>query len=201
MRGLKSICISVLLLLAPALYSQQTLYDFGFKIFFNKEAVSYIRFLDSAIREEANTISSVVFSLVDPVDLSAHTDDYYVDYRINPGESVSMIFVNGKATVDNYTDAASMLVSGENHLNYNVTVNEEPKISFEGKDRNSSEIGIGSRTITLANNENDSGSLSPEFPLKVEMEVNAPSTDTGTPGFVSGQYTGYVILTITSDGN
>lgn len=197
MRGLKSIFISVLLLLAPALYSQQTLYDFSFNIFFNKEAVSYIRFLDSATREEANTISSVVFSLVNPKNLSAHTDDYYVDYRINPGESVSMIFVNGKATVDNYTDAGSMLVSGENHLNYDVTVGENQGISFEGKDRNRSDLTIGSRTIMLAENNNDSGSLSPKSPLKVSMVVNAPSTDTETPGFVSGQYTGYVILTIT----
>ena len=197
MRGLKSIFISVLLLLAPALYSQQTLYDFSFNIFFNKEAVSYIRFLDSDNREKANTISSVVFSLVNPKNLSAHTDDYYVDYRINPGESVSMIFVNGKATVDNYTDAGSMLVSGENHLNYDVTVGENQGISFEGKDRNRSDLTIGSRTIMLAENNNDSGSLSPKSPLKVSMVVNAPITDTETPGFVSGQYTGYVILTIT----
>ena len=204
MRGIKSICISVLLLLVPALYSQQQLYNFGFNIFFNKDAVSYIRFLDDKDRETASTLSGVKFSLTSPNSTEpATSEEFWIDYRIYDGETVSLVFVPGNATSENYdTTPGTMLVSENgNGLNYNVTIDEVDGIDAFTSGNNTDLVGIADRTIKIATAPID-GEAEPVNPLAVKMTVYPPTNpETGETGFVSGQYTGYAILTITSGGN
>lgn len=180
--------------------------NFSFDIVFEKEAVSYVRFLDSDNRDTASTISSVKFSLPLENTNKATAEQFYIDYRIYGDESVSILFVPGSATgASDYQNDGTMLVSkdGKNKLNYNVEIgNGENKIyefTSENSDINE-DVPIGRRTIGI--DDAEGGEAMPAEPLLVTMTVYPPTNpETGETGFVSGQYTGYAILTITSGGN
>ena len=180
--------------------------DFSFDIVFEKEAVSYVRFLDSDNRDTASTISGVKFSLASENTDKATAEQFYIDYRIYGDESVSILFVPGSATgASDYQNDGAMLVSkdGKNKLNYNVEIgNGENKI-YEFTSENpyiNKDVSIGRRTIGI--DDAEGGEAMPDEPLLVTMTVYPPQNpDTGETGFVSGQYTGYAILTITSGGN
>lgn len=186
--------------------SAAELSNFSFDIVFEKEAVSYVRFLDSDNRDNASTISGVKFSLASENTDKATAEQFYIDYRIYGDESVSMLFVPGSATgASDYQNDGAMLVSkdGKNKLNYNVEIgNVENKIS-EFTSENpyiNKDVPIERRTIGIDNAEG--GEAMPDNPLEVSMTVHPPKNpDTGEKGFVSGQYTGYAILTITSGGD
>lgn len=186
--------------------SAAELSDFSFDIVFEKEAVSYVRFLDSDNRDTASTISGVKFSLASENTNKATAEQFYIDYRIYGDESVSILFVPGSATgASDYQNDGAMLVSkdGKNKLNYNVEIeNVENKIDeFTSVSPYITEdVSIGRRTIGIDNAEG--GEAMPAEPLPVTMTVYPPTNpETGNIGFVSGQYTGYAILTITSGGN
>ncbi len=181
---------------------------FAFNIVFDKEAVSYVRFLDDADRETASTISGVKFSLTAPDSTEpATSEEFWIDYRIYSGETVSLVFVPGNATSEDYdTTPGTMLVSDNgNGLNYNVAIDGVDKISSFTSGNNDSDVSIDQRTIEIATA--PIGDVAePVNPLKVSMIVYPPKyidpeNNTETTGFVSGQYTGYAILTITSGGN
>lgn len=184
--------------------SAAELSNFSFDIVFDKEAVSYVRFLDGAVREKASTISGVKFSLTSPNSTEpATSEEFWIDYRIYDGETVSLVFVPGNATSENYdTTPGTMLVSENgNGLNYNVTIDEVDGIDAFTSGNNTDLVGIADRTIKIATAPID-GEAEPVNPLAVKMTVYPPQNpDTGEKGFVSGQYTGYAILTITSGGN
>ena len=186
--------------------SAAELSNFSFDIVFEKEAVSYVRFLDSDNRDTASTISGVKFSLASENTDKATAEQFYIDYRIYGDESVSILFVPGSATgASDYQNDGAMLVSkdGKNKLNYNVEIgNGENKISeFISKNPDINEdVPIERRTIGI--DDAEGGEAMPDEPLLVTMTVYPPmNPDTGEKGFVSGQYTGYAILTITSGGN
>ena len=183
--------------------------NFAFNIVFDKEAVSYVRFLDDADREKASTISGVKFSLTAPDSTEpATSEEFWIDYRIYNGETVSLVFVPGNATSEDYdTTLGTMLVSEKgNGLNYNVAIDGvDKKISSFTSGNNDSDVSIDQRSIEIATA--PIGDVDePVNPLKVSMIVYPPKyidpeNNTETTGFVSGQYTGYAILTITSGGN
>lgn len=182
--------------------------NFAFNIVFDKEAVSYVRFLDGADRETASTISGVKFSLTAPDSTEpATSEEFWIDYRIYSGETVSLVFVPGNATSEDYdTTPGTMLVSENgNGLNYNVAIDGVYKISSFTSGNNDSDVSIDQRSIEIATA--PIGDVAePVNPLKVSMIVYPPKyidpeNNTETTGFVSGQYTGYAILTITSGGN
>ena len=188
--------------------SAAELSNFSFDIVFDKEAVSYVRFLDSEDRNKASTISGVKFSLASENTDEATAEQFYIDYRIYGDESVSILFVPGSATgASDYQKDGAMLVSkdGKNKLNYNVEIgNGENKIKIyeftsENPDINK-DVPIKRRTIGI--DDAEGGEAMPDEPLLVTMTVYPPQNpDTEEKGFVSGQYTGYAILTITSGGN
>lgn len=182
--------------------------NFSFDIVFDKEAVSYVRFLDDADRETASTISGVKFSLASTNTVEASSEPFYIDYKIYDGETVSILFVPGTATADTYMNDGPMLISedGVNKLNYNVKIeNVDKNISSFTSGNNDSDVSIDQRSIEIATA--PIGDVAePVNPLKVSMIVYPPKyidpeNNTETTGFVSGQYTGYAILTITSGGN
>lgn len=180
--------------------------NFSFDIVFEKEAVSYVRFLDSDNRDTASTISGVKFSLASENTDKATAEQFYIDYRIYGDESVSILFVPGSATgASDYQNDGAMLVSKDekNKLNYNVEIeNVENKIDeFTSENSDITEnVPIGRRTIGI--DDAEGGEAMPAEPLLVTMTVYPPQNpDTEEKGFVSGQYTGYAILTITSGDN
>lgn len=191
--------------------SAEELSNFSFGIVFNKEAVSYVRFLDSGDRNNASTISGVKFSLTAPNSKAPATSEiFWIDYRIYDGETVSLVFVPGDATPKTYTNDGTMLVSKGNGLNYNVTIRDDDEevvgeIDAFTSENNTDPVSIEERTIKVAHAD-QGGMAEPVNPLKVSMIVYPPKyidpeNNTETTGFVSGQYTGYAILTITSNGN
>ena len=201
--------------------SAAELSNFSFDIVFNKEAVSYVRFLDSNDRNKASTISSVKFSLASTNTTDntndntneAYSEPFYIDYRIYNGETVSILFVPGNATADTYMNDGTMLISKSendviNKLNYNVEISGiDKKINGFTSGNNNSDVPIGERSIEI-DSALSGGVAEPDNdePLLVSMTVYPPTyTDPETgkkiTGFVSGQYTGYAILTITSNGN
>lgn len=195
--------------------SAAELSNFSFDIVFNKEAVSYVRFLDSNDRNKASTISSVKFSLAstntNDNTNEAYSEPFYIDYRIYNGETVSILFVPGNATADTYMNDGTMLISKSendviNKLNYNVEISGiDKKINGFTSGNNNSDVSIDQRSIEIATA--PIGDVAePVNPLKVSMIVYPPKyidpeNNTETTGFVSGQYTGYAILTITSGGD
>ena len=195
-----------LAVLIVASVSADDISKFAFDIVFDKEAVSYVRFLDNADRETASTISGVKFSLASENTDKATAEQFYIDYRIYGDESVSILFVPGSATgASDYQNDGAMLVSkdGKNKLNYNVEIgNGENKIyefTSENPDINQ-DVPIERRTIKI--DDAEGWEAMPDEPLPVTMTVYPPKNpDTGEKGFVSGQYTGYAILTITSGGD
>lgn len=191
--------------------SAEELSNFSFGIVFNKEAVSYVRFLDSEDRNNASTISGVKFSLASTNTNEASSEPFYIDYRIYNGETVSILFVPGNATADTYMNDGTMLISKSendviNKLNYNVEISGiDKKINGFTSGNNNSDVPIEDRSIKI-DTAPTGGMAEPVKPLKVSMTVNPPTytdpeNNIETTGFVSGQYTGYAILTITSDGN
>lgn len=186
--------------------SAEELSNFSFGIVFNKEAVSYVRFLDSGDRNNASTISGVKFSLTAPNSKAPATSEiFWIDYRIYDGETVSLVFVPGDATPKTYMNDGTMLVSKGNGLNYNVTIGDDNVIDDFTSGNNTDPVSIGERTIKI-DHADPGGMKEPVNPLKVSMTVNPPTytdpeNNIETTGFVSGQYTGYAILTITSGGN
>lgn len=181
--------------------------NFAFDIVFDKEAVSYVRFLDNGDREKASTISGVKFMLASTTTRRATAEPFYIDYRIYNGETVSLLFVPGNATPDTYQNDGLMLMStdGVNKLNYNVEIKYPGKnidnITEFTSGNNNTDVPISDRTI-LIDTAPVGGEAMPDNPLEVSMTVYPPTNpETGETGFVSGQYTGYAILTITSGGN
>ena len=195
--------------------SAAELSNFSFDIVFEKEAVSYVRFLDSEDRNKASTISGVKFSLASTNTNEASTntneaysEPFYIDYRIYDDETVSIFFVPGNATADTYMKDGTMLISKDavNKLNYNVKIESvEEAIAVFTSGNNNEDVSIEYRSIKI-DTAPTGGMAEPDKPRLVSMTVYAPTyTDPETgkeiKGFVSGQYTGYAILTITSNGN
>lgn len=188
--------------------------NFAFDIVFDKEAVSYVRFLDSNNRNNASTISGVKFSLASTNTNEASTntneassEPFYIDYRIYNGETVSIFFVPGNATADTYMKDGTMLISKDevNKLNYNVKIESvEEAITVFTSGNNNGDVSIEDRSIKI-DTAPTGGMAEPDTPRLVSMTVYPPTyTDpednTKKTGFISGQYTGYAILTITSGG-
>lgn len=198
--------------IVQSMSAEKLLSNFSFDIVFDKEAVSYVRFLDSNNRNNASTISGVKFSLASSkYPTEASSEPFYIDYRIYNGETVSILFVPGNATADTYMYDGTMLISKSendviNKLNYNVEISGiDKKINGFTSGNNNSDEPIGNRSIEIAS-ATLGGVAEPDKPLLVSMTVfpptyTDPETGTKITGFVSGQYTGYAILTITSDGN
>lgn len=198
--------------IVQSMSAEKLLSNFSFDIVFDKEAVSYVRFLDSNNRNNASTISGVKFSLASSeYPTEASSEPFYIDYRIYNGETVSILFVPGNATADTYMYDGTMLISKSendviNKLNYNVEISGiDKKINGFTSGNNNSDEPIGNRSIEIASAPLG-GVAEPDKPLLVSMTVfpptyTDPETGTKITGFVSGQYTGYAILTITSDGN
>ena len=182
--------------------------NFSFDIVFDKEAVSYVRFLDDADRETASTISGVKFSLASTNTEKASSEPFYIDYRIYNGETVSILFVPGNATAGTYMKDGTMLISEDevNKLNYNVKIESvEEAIAVFTSGNNNGDVSIEERSIKI-DTAPTGGMAEPDTPRLVSMTVYPPTyTDpednTKKTGFISGQYTGYAILTITSNGN
>ena len=203
MKRVLTVFIFIVSFIVLSVYADE-LSNFSFDIVFDKEAVSYVRFLDDADREKASTISGVKFSLTAPNSIEPATSEkFWIDYRIYNGETVSLVFVPGNATSEDYdTTLGTMLVSEKgNGLNYNVAIDDVDKISSFTSGNNDGDVSIDQRSIEI-DTAPIGGVAEPDNPLEVSMTVYPPQNpDTGEKGFVSGQYTGYAILTITSGGN
>ena len=165
--------------------SAEELSYFSFDIVFNKEAVSYVRFLDSNDRNKASTISSVKFSLAstntndntNDNTNEAYSEPFYIDYRIYDDETVSIFFVPGNATAGTYMKDGTMLISEDevNKLNYNVEIESvEEAIAVFTSGNNNGDVSIEERSIKI-DTAPTGGMAEPDTPRLVSMTVYPPT--------------------------
>ena len=192
---MKRILIALMIFIAGAFgASAEELSNFDFELRFEKVGVSDIHFADEGID---NIISATAFPVSAPF-----TKNIDLVYHIYPGEAVEVIFASSSVDDSTYLSDGPMLTSVESDLgpagiklNYDVSIAGGNSISFDNDPNTlapgrNEDVPASNRTLQVVKATDDeiSGRKT------MTMTVNPPSDNNGGESFMSGQYTGYVVL-------
>ena len=183
-----------------------------FEIVLTKKGVSTASFIDL---ETGLPTTSHDFPILTNPNADSVSTTFGVQYDIFPSvnednveapQTLSISFVDGTATSENYAESGYMLSASDSQsfLNYSVAVSgsDDDSIRLNYTNAPTNTLTFQERTLELikVTNERKSSSIDGKDLIRITLTITAPPTEiSGEYKFMEGRYKGYVILDLSAD--